>query len=312
VELDALALLGERAAISGFTRRGDRSCGGATRLLSARDGWVAVTLARQDDVDGVPAWLERPVDGDVWELVRAEVATRTVDTLTERARLLGLPVGGLGRDAPPVVDSTVERGEPRRISDAVVVDFSSLWAGPLCGHLLQRAGAHVIKVESTQRPDGARRGPAAFFELLNGGKESVAYDFHDSALHKLVAEADIVIEASRPRALQQFGIVPSDNQVWISITAYGRRSDGVGFGDDAAVAGGLVVADGAGPCFCVDAVADPLGGLVATDLALAALRHGRRGIIDVPLAGVAASFAGPTLAVPPDVVAVPPRARSST
>src|SRR5205085_1501551 len=130
--------------------------------------------------------------------------------------------------------------------------------------------------------------------LLNGGKESVALDFHDPALQKLVADADVVIESSRPRALQQFGIGPSADQVWLSITAYGRHSNGVGFGDDAAVAGGLVVWDEAGPCFCVDAVADPLTGLTAAELCLAALEDGRQGLIDVPLAGVAdgAAIAG--------------------
>ena len=38
--------------------------------------------------------------------------------------------------------------------------------------------------------------------------------------------------------------------------------DWVGFGDDAAVAGGLVAWDDAGPVFCADAVADPATGLV--------------------------------------------------
>ena len=136
-------------------------------------------------------------------------------------------------------------------------------------------------------------------------------DLEDPAFQKVVAEADVVIESSRARALQQFGVGPSADQVWLSITAYGRRSDGVGFGDDAAVAGGLVVWDQSGPCFCADAVADPLTGLTAADLCLHALERGRRGVIDVPLAGVAARFAGPTLDVPCNIEAVPPRARRS-
>jgi hypothetical protein len=47
---------------------------------------------------------------------------------------------------------------------------SSLWAGPLCTNLLGLGGARVIKVESTTRPDGARSGPPAFFELLHHGE----------------------------------------------------------------------------------------------------------------------------------------------
>jgi crotonobetainyl-CoA:carnitine CoA-transferase CaiB-like acyl-CoA transferase len=296
VELDALALLAERAAIAGFTRGGDRSCGGSTRLLQASDGWVAVSLARPEDAGAVPAWLETTKNDDVWVLVEKEVATRTVHTLVERARLLGLPVAGLGREMPPVIDKTADRGRPKPMAETLVVDLSSLWAGPLCGRVLALAGARVVKVESMQRPDGARRGPAAFFDRLNGEKESVAFDFHDAveiaALQKQIAEADVVIESSRARALEQLGIRPGHDQIWLSITGYGRDSLGVAFGDDAAVAGGLVVWDEVGPCFCADAVADPLTGLVAADLCLAALEREARGLIDVPLAGVAARFAG--------------------
>src|SRR4051812_29582151 len=62
VAVDGPALLGERAALAGLTRHGDRSAGGATRLLPAADGWLAVALARPDDVAALAAWLERPVD----------------------------------------------------------------------------------------------------------------------------------------------------------------------------------------------------------------------------------------------------------
>jgi len=185
----------------------------------------------------------------------------------------------------------------------LVVDLSSLWAGPLCTHLLALAGAHVVKVESTSRPDGARRGPTAFFDLLNGGKRSVALDFASNegvrALRALVDSADIVVESSRPRALRQLGISAEDivatrpGRVWVSITGYGRdepMGNWVAFGDDAAAAGGLVVwPDGTGgtPIFCGDAVADPL---TAMHAALAALSHWQRGggaLLDVALQRVA-------------------------
>ena len=38
-----------------------------------------------------------------------------------------------------------------------VVDFSAMWAGPLCAQLLGRCGAEVVKVEDVSRPDAARR-----------------------------------------------------------------------------------------------------------------------------------------------------------
>lgn len=52
--LDA-RVLGERAALLGLHRRCRTSPGGATRLIQASDGWVALSLARSDDVDLLPA-----------------------------------------------------------------------------------------------------------------------------------------------------------------------------------------------------------------------------------------------------------------
>lgn len=319
LDLDPLQLLVDRAAITGYSRGGDVSCGGQTRLLRCGDGWIAVSLARDDDRDAVPAWLElgsRP--SDPWAVVSSEVRSRATAELVARARLLGLPVAALpdprqsgGGGHPLVTTSTIQRRARRPADGALrVVDLSSLWAGPLCSKLLQQLGARVIKVEAARRPDGTRRGPRAFFDLLNGGKESVVLDFrspHDvEVLRQLLATADVVIEASRPRALEQLGIVAADllasgTAVWASITGYGRAAPGrdwVAFGDDAAVAGGLVVFDRDGPCFCADAVADPLTGLVAASAVLGALEGDDTVLLDVAMARVAAHFAGPTLPAP--------------
>ena len=59
-QLDAGALLGERAACSGFARNGATSAGGSCELLRCSDGWIAVNLARADDVALLPAWLGSP------------------------------------------------------------------------------------------------------------------------------------------------------------------------------------------------------------------------------------------------------------
>jgi crotonobetainyl-CoA:carnitine CoA-transferase CaiB-like acyl-CoA transferase len=190
--------------------------------------------------------------------------------------------------------------------DVVVVDLSSLWAGPLCGALLAEAGARVLKVESATRPDGARLGSPAFFERLNASKQSVVLDLPGpdgvADLRRLISTADVVIEASRPRALQQMGIdalelLAGDEgpRVWASITGHGRtgeRGTWVGFGDDAAVAGGLVVWDDEGPCFCADAVADPITGIVAAAAIAEALTADARVLLDLPLSTTAARFAG--------------------
>ena len=152
-----------------------------------------------------------------------------------------------------------------------------------------------------------RRGPAAFFDSLHGGHESAAFDFATTdgraGLRALLGGADVVIESSRPRALAQLGIDAAamvrarPGLTWLSITAYGR--DGVwanraGFGDDAAVAAGLVARDAAGdPVFCADAIADPVVGLVAALATVTALGRGGGYLVDVSLAGAAAFLARP-------------------
>jgi hypothetical protein len=337
VDLDPLAVLGERAALAGLRRRGTTSCGGATRLLRAADGWVAVSLARPDDVAAVGAWLGvEPHGDDIWPVVANAVRARSVADVTGPAWLLGLPVAALA--APPSVRRLPPPLPPlpagaERFGEAVpapaertrVIDLSSLWAGPLCTWILVAAGADVVKVESTCRPDGARRGPPAFFDLLHAGQRSVAIDFRDeadvAALRHLVHHADVVVDSARPRALEQLGIdaraetaSPTGPRIWLSITAYGRTGanrDRVGFGDDAAVGGGLVVERAGQPYFCADAVADPLTGLAAAAACLAALAAGGRWLLDVALAEVAASMAGPTIPVPASGAPspMPPRAR---
>lgn len=306
VAVDGPQLLGERAALSGLFRQGDMSCGGGARILSAADGWLAVSLPRTEDVEALPAWLEADVTQD---RLATYVRKWPVGQLVERAGWLGIPAASLGESAHlPALTTTARPGNcpPRDTLDGlVVVDLSSLWAGPLCGQLLQQAGARIIKVESDARPDGARRGPPAFFDLLHAGQECVALDFGSrrgrAQLRRLLTRADIVIEGSRPRALGQLGvgadvILPSGRpRLWVSLTGFGRDSPGAGrvaFGDDAAGAGGLVVWDGTGPCFCADAIADPAAGLLAAAAVLTALQRGGRWLLDIALSGVAAFLAG--------------------
>lgn len=338
VEVDGPALLGERAALARMQRNGSVSCGGASRLLRAADEWIVVSLPREDDVATVPAWLEvEPSVTDPWTVVEREVALRLAAEVVARGRLLGLAVAVVGEvsasvsaDGPfadlPVGATASGAADPcRELAGLTVVDLSSLWAGPLCGQLLMAAGAHVIKVESEQRLDGARRGSAGFFALLNEGKASELVDLASergrARLRSLLAGADAVIEASRPRALEQLGINAMSlvrhtrPRVWLSITGYGRDAPGrdwVGFGDDTAAAGGLVAWDEDGPCFCADAVADPCTGLAAAAAVLSALTHGGRWLLDISLARTAASLSGdrPQLAERWEGSIAPPRARA--
>lgn len=313
VAVDAAELLTGRAALLGLSPAGRISAGGATRLMVSTDGWCALTLSRRDDIDAVPALIESDAVGeDPWPAVQRWVADHASADVTGRARLLGLPVAGLGETpaAPPRVTTLgttamvarqgSRRAAPREPSGLLVADLSSMWAGPLCAQLLARTGATVVKVETPGRPDGTRTGPAAFFDWMNSGKLSYAVDFDRPAkLRRLLEAADIVIESSRPAALAGRGLGPTDiarrdGRVWLRITGHGADGEHAGwvaFGDDAAVSGGLVGGTEGDPVFCGDAIADPLTGLHAGLAVAESLSRGGGELIELSMAAVAATYA---------------------
>jgi len=300
VRVDGARLLSERAAFTGHRRRGTVSAGGACRLLPTADGWAAVSCARPDDPALLGALVCADVGDDPWPAVARWLREHTGAELAERAELLGVAAGPV---CPPPAPPALPRPlAPRRLAGLLVVDFSALWAGPLCAHLLGLAGARIVKVETPQRPDGARRGNAEFYRLLHAGHRSVVLDPATPrgrrALADLVDAADIVIEASRPRALAGFGLdaeaAVAAGTTWISITAYGRASNRVGFGDDVAAASGLVARDTDGtPLFCGDAIADPLTGLTAAVLAATASADGSGVLWDISMSDVVAATLDP-------------------
>ncbi|WMM72147.1 CoA transferase [Rhodococcus pyridinivorans] len=293
VDVDGARLLSERAAFTGHRRSGAVSAGGACRLLPTIDGWAAVSCARPDDPLLLGALIGAEIPDDPWPAVADWLVEHTGSELAERAELLGIAAGPVehGAAAPPAPS------DPRSVDGLLVVDFSALWAGPLCAHLLGLAGARVVKVETPSRPDGARRGNVDFYRLLHGGHESVVLDPDDatqrSELAELVAAADIVIEASRPRALAGFGLdaarAVNEGTTWISITSHGRDSHRVGFGDDIAASAGLIAYDAEGPVFVGDAIADPLTGLTAAALAMSAPPDGRGMFWDISMSAVVAA-----------------------
>jgi hypothetical protein len=301
VEVDAATVLAGRAGIMNLSRRGRISAGGATRLLATNDGWCAIALPRADDIATLPALMEvDEIAGDHWSALSRWAATCPTENVVTRAQLLDLAAAALGESvgAPPSVRPSGSGAGSRGFERLLVADLSSLWAGPLCAQLLTRAGAVVVKVESPNRRDGTRSGEPAFFDWMNSGKLCYAVDFdHDSdALRRLLAAADIVIEGSRPAALRRRKLSVDDvparpGRIWLRINGYRDQPDRSAFGDDAAVAGGLVGAAADGPVFCGDAIADPLSGLEAARAVGESLRRGGGEVIDVSMAQVAARYA---------------------
>lgn len=293
--LNGSLLLGERARMMGRTRNGRASTGGHCRLIDTHHGRFALNLARDDDWALLEAWLEEPASG--WVDIERIAAERDAAVLVQRGIEMGLAISldQIVENKPWFVETALTTRRPEQ-KTPLVVDLSSLWAGPLAGNLLHLMGARVIKVESHARPDGARMGNAEFYRLLNAGKQSVAFDFASAEgradLLKLITKADIVIEASRPRALRHLCVdaeqLLSDKpgKVWLRLTAYGDEDNRIGFGDDIGVAAGLctIMEHSWGkPVFVGDAIADPVSGIFGALAAWAKWQDGKGGLIHLSM-----------------------------
>lgn len=294
-------LLGMRTLSHALQRTGRVSANGSCHLLSCRDAELAVNLPRDEDWELMPAWTEQE-DVPDWDSLAAALSSQESDPMLRRARLLGLAVAPVqaARDCAWFSARQLSAASAKPMRAWRVLDMSHLWAGPLAGLLFRRSGAEVIKLESPSRRDGAAKGPAAFYRAVNGGKSlqllNLQQDTDRQAFLELLDTVDLVIESSRPRAMQQLGLAPEDlmrpGLSWLSLTGYGRdepERDWVAFGDDAAVAGGLACEMqrvSGRTAFCGDAIADPLSGLHAAVLAMAALQAGGGYLLSVPLCDV--------------------------
>jgi crotonobetainyl-CoA:carnitine CoA-transferase CaiB-like acyl-CoA transferase len=100
------------------------------------------------------------------------------------------------------------------LEDIRVVDLSKILAGPYVTMSLADLGADVVKVEHPDGGDPTRRwgppfnGPdAAYYLAANRNKRSVTLDLKSAegqqAAHRLIAEADVVVENFRPGSTLQ-------------------------------------------------------------------------------------------------------------
>jgi crotonobetainyl-CoA:carnitine CoA-transferase CaiB-like acyl-CoA transferase len=115
-----------------------------------------------------------------------------------------------------------------------VVDLSQFMPGPFLAANLADHGAQVIKIEPvTGDPTrGAPGTDGAFFAAINRGKRSIALDLKHPAGRtvalKLISEADVVVESSRPGVAARLGIdydtVSRTNPrlVYCAMTAFGQ------------------------------------------------------------------------------------------
>ena len=291
-------LVGERARLCKTVRKGRWCAGGYGKLLNTKDGRIALNPVHDEDWGLIPVWLEEDVSG--WNGIEDAVRKRLRAELLLRAAEIGLAVAEDKLPPKPETWFSIRRFVSGAVlSKPVIVDLSGLWAGPLASSLLAMTGADVIKVESPNRPDGARLGHAGFCALINAGKKCVAFDFRDQEdlqrLKTLLHYADVVITASRPRALPQLGIHAEEflgnkpGKIWARLTAYGQQENRIGFGDDIGISAGLatVMEQAHGePCFVGDAIADPVNGLHLALVIKASLNAGGGALIDLNMVDI--------------------------
>jgi len=308
--LSGLTVVGERGSARDFEIRGRRSAGvGGSYLNPTRDGsWFALTIMREEDRAYLPALFGKEgMESASEPEIAAEILLHDSTDLLSRGRALGLPVACADEipASPPV--TVMARGDRRERPEAhrpLVVDMSSIWAGPLAGHLLWLAGAEVIKVENPRRPDMIRSSDPQTFAVVNQGKHCVAADLTQAdqrdRVVALIRQADIVLESSRPRALHHLGVDAEElvrevpGLVWLSITGHGATGEAanwVGVGNDCAVAGGLsrALAQATGEIGYVgDALADPLTGITAALEGWRAYASGEAARIGFSMSAIAA------------------------
>jgi len=127
----------------------------------------------------------------------------------------------------------------RNILDGyLVLDLSSMLAGPFCASLLGDLGAEVIKVELPGEGDAVRHvgflveDASTLFLSANRNKKGVTLALHKpearEILDRMIARADVLIENFRPDIRQQYGLEYNrvcrvrPDIVYLSITAFGE------------------------------------------------------------------------------------------
>ena len=179
-----------------------------------------------------------------------------------------------------------------------VVDLSRVLAGPLASMILGDLGADVIKVERPGQGDETRgwgppfdeRGESAYYLAINRNKCSVAADLGIEAdralLHRLLADADVVVENFRPGTLERYGLGATEmlaahpRLIWCTVTGFGLDSPRPGYDFVVQAESGWMAITGepdGRPLKAGVAVADVLAGKDAAIAILAALAGGRRG-----------------------------------
>jgi crotonobetainyl-CoA:carnitine CoA-transferase CaiB-like acyl-CoA transferase len=205
---------------------------------------------------------------------------------------------------------------PLPLSDLRVIDMSTVLAGPNCARYLADFGADVIKVE---RPGGdslrgmawrdPRDGEGLWWKLVNRNKRTVVLDVKDDAdrelLLRLVADAHVLVENSRPGTMERLGLGPdvllerNPDLVMTRISGFGQDgpyASRPGFATIAEAMSGLAALSGepdGQPLLPPIALTDEVTGLAAAFATMVALHSGVGQVVDANLLETMFQMMGP-------------------
>lgn len=119
-----------------------------------------------------------------------------------------------------------------------VIDFTQAYPGPFCTMNLADFGAEVIKVERKDIGDISRYwepmvdGESGYFASINRNKYSLEVDFKSDkgyeTIMRLIEEADILVESSKPGTMEKLGLGYDDvikvnpEIIYASVSGYGQ------------------------------------------------------------------------------------------
>ncbi len=226
----------------------------------------------------------------------------------QAARLLpppraeGAPRGFRGaRRRPDAAAGGDGLGTALPLAGVRVLDLSWVWAGPHVTLMLAHLGAEVLKVESSSRPDLARRIPVyppdmepglnrcGYFNSVGLGKKSLALNLGQpeglALVKKLAARSDVVVSNFATGVMDRLGLGAEElhrirpELVIATISAFGQTGpykDYTGYGPLIPPIAGLCASTGYEedglPRSLRNAYADPNAGIYTAFAILAALR----------------------------------------
>ena len=154
---------------------------------------------------------------------------------------------------------TGENKGNRPLDGVRVIEMGSLLAGPFCGQLLADFGAEVIKIEPPGKGDPMREwgrhrkeGRTLWWPIIARNKKSVTLNLREKEgqefAHKLIAEADVLVENFRPGTMERWGMGYEElsevnpGLVMVRVSGYGQTGpyrDQAGFGAIGEAMGGI-------------------------------------------------------------------------